>query len=205
MVNPVGSAIEFLSLVGAASIPVYRRLALKIAIDNVLFLLIVEVLGAAILRFFGISIPIVEISGGLVICGIGWATLNEPDAEGISQKEKAGAKSAAEEAEGKYIRKAFYPLTFPLTSGPGTVVTLIAVSAHASRPKPADWLLAHAGIFVAILVISACVYVCYAYAPRLAKTVSPDTIHGIIRIVSFIVFSIGIQIAWNGLSALLHK
>ena len=204
MVNPVGSAIELLPLVGDAPIPVYRKLALRISIDNVLFLLIIEILGSAILRFFGISIPIVEISGGIVISGLGWTMLNRPDAEGKSEEEKSIAKDAAEAAEGKYIQKVFYPFTFPITSGPGTVVTMLALSAHGSHPRLIDSLLAHAGIFLAVLVVTACVYGCYAYAPRLARTISPNTIHGIVRIISFIMFSIGIQITWNGVAELIR-
>jgi multiple antibiotic resistance protein len=204
MVNPVGSAIELLPLVGDAPIPVYRRLARRIAIDNVLFLLTIEILGSAILRFFGISIPIVEISGGIVIAGLGWEILNRPEAEGNSDEEKSLAKSATEAAEGRYIQKVFYPFTFPITSGPATVVTMLTLSAHASHPRLTDSLLAHAGIFLAVLVVTACVYGCYAYAPRLAHTISANTIHGIVRIIAFIMFTIGIQIAWNGLSALIR-
>ena len=204
MVNPVGSAIELLPLVGDAPMTVYRRLALKIAVDNVLFLLIIEILGSAILRFFGISIPIVEISGGIVISGLGWGMLNRPDAEGKSEEDKSAAKNASEAIEGKYFQKVFYPFTFPITSGPGTVVTMLALSAHASQPRLIDSFLGHAGVFLAVLVVTACVYFCYAYAPRLARTISANTIHGIVRIISFIMFSIGIQITWNGLSALIH-
>ena len=204
MVNPVGSAIELLPLVGDAPIPVYRKLARRIAIDNVLFLLIIEILGSAILRFFGISIPIVEISGGIVICGLGWAVLNQPDADGKTEADKNIAINATEPAEGKFIQKVFYPFTFPITSGPATVVTMLALSAHASHPRLINSLLAHAGIVLAVLVITACVYGCYAYAPRLARIISPDTIHGIVRIISFIMFSIGIQITWNGISSLIR-
>ena len=85
MVDPVSSAIEILPLVGNVPIPVYRRLAMRIATDNVLFLLVVQVLGSEILRFFGLSLPIVEISGGIVICGLGWAMLHKPDADGKSE------------------------------------------------------------------------------------------------------------------------
>ena len=204
MINPVGSAIELLPMLGDAPIPVYRKLARRIAIDNVLFLLIIEVLGSAILRFFGISIPIVEIAGGIVICGLGWTTLNRPDAEGRPESEKPMANNVTGAIEGRYFEKVFYPFTFPITSGPATVVTMLALNAHAAQPRLTDSFLAHAGIFLAVLVITACVYGCYAYAPRLAQTISSNTIHGIIRIISFIMFSIGIQITWNGLSVLMR-
>ena len=204
MVNPVGSAIELLPLVGDEPRSVYRSLAIRISIDNVLFLLTIEILGAAILRFFGISIPIVEVSGGIVISGLGWAILNRPDANEQTDVETSVAKGSQEPVEGRFIRKAFYPFTFPITSGPATVVTMLALSAHASQSTLADAIQAHIGIVFAVLLVTACVYGCYSYAPGLADLVSTDTIHGIVRIISFIMFSIGIQITWNGLSALLR-
>lgn len=203
MVNPVSSAIELLPMVGDVPASTYRRLAVRIAIDNVLFLLVVEVLGSAILRFFGLSVPIVEVSGGIVICGLGWTMLNRPDALGKSEEETS-RETVTERADADYIQKVFYPFTFPVTSGPETVVTMLALSARASLPKLTDSLLAHIGIFAAVVAVTICVYVCYACAPRLAKAISPHTIQGIMRIMYFIIFSIGIQIAWNGLSTLMR-
>ncbi len=205
MINPVGSALALLPLVGDAPISVYRSLARRIAVDNIIFLFIVQVLGSAILRFFGISVPIVEISGGIVICGLGWSTLNRPDAEPKTTDEKSSPRAPADPIAGKYIQKVFYPFTFPITSGPGTVVTMLTLSAHASVPIITESLLAHLGIALANVAVTACACGCYAYAPTLAKKVSPGTIHGIIRIISFITFSIGIQIAWNGLSTLMSS
>jgi multiple antibiotic resistance protein len=203
MVNPIGSALVLLPLVGDAPPSVYRNLARRIAIDNIIFLFIVEAAGAAILRFFGISIPIVEVSGGLVIAGLGWGVLNQPDPQ-KRPADPADRKAAVDASEDRFIEKVFYPFTFPITSGPATVVTVLALSAHASSPSLTDNLLAHLGIAIAAVVVTACVYGCYAYAPVLARKVAPGTIHGIVRIVSFITFSIGVQIAWNGISALIH-
>jgi multiple antibiotic resistance protein len=58
-------------------------------------------------------------------------------------------------------------------------------------------------VFLAVVVISVLCYFCYAYAPKITRAISPSTAHGILRVVAFILFCIGIQIAWNGLSALL--
>ena len=203
IVNPVGSALELLPMLGDAPPSLYPRLARKIALNNVLFLLTIEILGSAILRFFGISISIMEISGGIVICGLGWATLNRPHAPVKPEQGYSPVKSTTEALEGRYIEQAFYPFTFPITSGPATVVTMLTLSAHASQPKPAATLQAHSGLVLAVLAVTVCVYGCYAYAPQLANKISPYTIHGIVRIISFIMFSIGIQITWNGLSAII--
>jgi multiple antibiotic resistance protein len=81
LVNPLGSALIFVGFVGPAPIGVFRSLARSIAINTFLFFLVIELVGAAILNFFGISLPIVEVSGGLVIASMGWSLLNQKDSD----------------------------------------------------------------------------------------------------------------------------
>ena len=88
LINPLGSALVFLGLTGEAPASVYRSLARRIAINNVIFLVIIELLGATILRFFGISLPIVQFSGGIVIAAMGWSVLNERDARANSRNKQ---------------------------------------------------------------------------------------------------------------------
>jgi multiple antibiotic resistance protein len=59
--------------------------------------------------------------------------------------------------------------------------------------------------WTAVVIVTALVFVCYAYAPKITTKISPTTAHGILRLIAFILFSIGVQIAWNGLSALLKQ
>ena len=80
---------------------------------------------------------------------------------------------------------------------------MLTLAAH-TPPRPIrDNLLAHAGLLLAVLVLSASVYFCYASAPRLAQRISPSTAHGILRVIAFLLLCIGVQIAWNGLMPLL--
>lgn len=202
LVNPLGSALVFLGLVGSATPRTYRVLARKIAINNVIFLAIIELLGSAILSFFGISLPIVQLAGGLVIVAIGWGVLNEPDEE-AEEKCDETADSMRGERERALEEKAFYPFTFPITSGPGTLVAVLTLAAHNSDRGIKIEVLSHLGLFLAVLVLSALVYVCYAYAPRITKAIAPSTAHGILRVMAFILLCIGVQIAWNGVSVLL--
>ena len=73
IINPLGSALVFLGVVGRAPPALYRSLARRIAINNVLFLGAIELLGSAILNFFGISLPIVQVAGGMVVVAIAGA------------------------------------------------------------------------------------------------------------------------------------
>jgi multiple antibiotic resistance protein len=201
LINPVGSALVFLGLVGEAPPEVYRSLARKIAINNLVFLAVIELLGSAILHFFGISLPIVQLSGGLVIAAIGWGVLNEKD---DASEAKASDEAAALETRAKVLsQKVFYPFTFPVTSGPGTLVVILTLAARAERPVLLEHVQGDVGIYLAVLLLSAGVYFCYAYAPRLTNAISPTTAHGILRVVAFILLCIGVQIAWNGLAVLL--
>src|ERR1700757_3819813 len=79
LINPLGSALVFLGLVGDAPASVFRTLAGKIAVCTTLFLIVVELVGTALLAFFGISLPVVQVAGGLVLATMGWSLLNQQD------------------------------------------------------------------------------------------------------------------------------
>jgi multiple antibiotic resistance protein len=203
IINPLGSALVLLSLVGDASPTVYRALARRIAINNIVFLGAIELLGSVILNFFGISLPIVQVAGGIVISSIGWGVLNENDPDATKRRKQQECEEPDDSKLQNLQRKTFYPFTFPVTSGPGTLVTVLTLSAHMSSHALKANLLGHCGVFIAIVVITILVYLCYAYAPKITTRISSTTVHGILRITAFILLCIGVQIAWNGLSALL--
>jgi multiple antibiotic resistance protein len=79
----------------------------------------------------------------------------------------------------------------------------LTVTAHISSKVISQDILAHFAVFLAIVVLSVLCFFCYAYAPRITKAIPPSTAHGILRVIAFILLCIGIQIAWNGLSALI--
>jgi multiple antibiotic resistance protein len=205
LINPLGSALVFLGLAGDASPQVYRSLARRIAVNNIIFLAIIELLGATILNFFGISLPIVQFAGGIVIAAMGWSVLNERDARATSRNKQEETDARTESQRCDLEQQAFYPFTFPITSGPGTLVALLTLTAHISERVISKNILAHVGIFLAIVVLSLLCYLCYAYAPKITKVIPPSTAHGILRVIAFILLCIGVQIAWNGLSVLLAQ
>ncbi len=205
LINPLGSALIFLGLVGLAPIDTYRALARRIAINTVIFLAVIELVGSSLLAFFGISLPIMEVSGGIVIAMIGWSLLNQKDSTAPNpEKESVRAAPAITPEEISDLQsKAFYPFTFPITAGPGCIVIMLTLSVHATQPRVTETVLAHVGLFIAAVVLSGSIYLCYAYAPKIAHSIAPSTVHGILRVIAFILFCIGVQIAWNGIDSLL--
>jgi len=203
VVNPLGSALVFLGLVGVVPPETYRSLARRIAINTVLFFAVIELLGSALLSFFGISLPIVQVSGGFVLAAMGWSLLNQSDPQAPVDEAEEKIERNAEAKNHSLEEGTFYPLTFPVTAGPGCIVVMLTLSAHASRKVITDNVLAHVGLILAVIVLSGLVYLCYAYAPQITSRISPSTAHGILRVVAFILLCIGVQIAWNGVSTLL--
>jgi multiple antibiotic resistance protein len=198
LVNPLGSALLLLSVVGSAPPAAYRTLARKIAISSALFLLIIQLVGTALLKFFGISLQVVQVAGGLTLAVMGWKLLNQDEPE---TKERG----AATEGEGlrSLERKVFYPFTFPITAGPGSIVVMVTLSAHAAGKELLPNIAAHAGIAIAVVLLCVAVYLCYANAPLITARVSPQTAHGVLRVIAFVLLCIGVQITWNGLEVML--
>jgi multiple antibiotic resistance protein len=204
LINPLGSALIFLGLVGHAPIDTYRALARKVAINTIIFLAIVELVGSSLLGFFGISLPIMQLAGGIVIAMIGWSLLNQKDSSTTHEKTDAAEAAAVTPAEIDSLQeKAFYPFTFPITAGPGCIVVMLTLDAHATQPTVTRNVVAHLGLFLASMVLSSAIYFCYVNAPKITAAISPSTAAGILRVIAFILLCIGVQIAWNGLSGLL--
>lgn len=197
LINPLGDALVFLSLVGSAPSAVYRTLARRIAISTTIFLIAIEAGGTLVLKFFGISLPVVQVSGGLAIAAMGWKLLNQ---EGPS--DKATTPALDDQGMRSLEQKVFYPFTFPITAGPGCIVVMVTLSAHATVKGLLPSVTAHAGIAIAVVLLSVAVYFCYGYAPKITARISPQTAHGILRLIAFVLLCIGVQITLNGIETI---
>jgi multiple antibiotic resistance protein len=194
VINPVGSAVLFLGFVQGVDHSTRKSIARKVAINTVWFLVVVLVVGTLILRFFGISLPVVQVAGGFVLAAMGWSLLNKPESAAVPASNDQSASALDD--------MVFYPLTFPLTAGPACVVVTLTLGAHASRGPFIDILIAHLGALIGIVLIGVLVYISYAYADRTTARMSASMTQGILRIISFILFCIGAEIMWNGIQAL---
>jgi multiple antibiotic resistance protein len=132
------------------------------------------------------------------VISTGWTLLRQPDRDDGDEK---GANKECNEAD--YSRQAFYPLTLPLTVGPGSISVAIAVGANRAEGSEWHWQLI-AGMLLGSLLIAASIYWSYRFAERIGRTLGDSAMNVIIRLSSFILLCIGVQILWNGASALLR-
>jgi multiple antibiotic resistance protein len=197
IVNPIGNTPVFLSLTRGLSGRGRNVLARRIALNGLILIVTSIFIGTHILAFFGISLPVVQVGGGLVVISTGWTLLRQPNYDA------AGEKGGPECHEVDYLRRAFYPLTLPLTVGPGTISVAIAVGANRSQGAEWRWPLI-AGMLLGALLIAASIYWSYRFAEWIERTLGDSAMNVIIRLSSFILLCIGVQILWNGLSALLR-
>ena len=193
IVNPVGSAPLFLGMTRFSSEATRNRLARRVAVNSFFLLLGSLLVGSHVLEFFGISLPVVRIAGGLVVSAFGWKLLNSdarPDGEPVP--------SATTEPE------SFYPLTLPLTVGPGSIS--VAITLGSQRPIFSgfqDIALLGGAALAGILAIALSVYLCYRFAESMVARLGAEGTSVVVRLSAFILLCIGIQILWGGLSTLI--
>jgi multiple antibiotic resistance protein len=202
LINPPGHALELLSIVGVVETKVYKVLARKIAINTILFLTAVALIGPYALQFFGISIEVMQLVGGGVLAAMGWRLLNDSsDRHGAATNPNV---KRAEDCAARYWQtRAFYPLTFPMTVGPGSLAVTLTLSAQAGNLQFSERIPAFLGLFVCGAALSILTYVFCASAPLAAAKLPSTLIYDVLRIVAFLLICIGTQIAWHGIHGLL--
>jgi multiple antibiotic resistance protein len=198
IVNPLGGSPIFLALTRDYPAADRRALSRRVALNSFFLLVCSCLVGTHILSFFGISLPVVQVGGGLVVISTGWAMLKQSEDEG-GQREGTARRSVSPEDE---FRSAFYPLTLPLTVGPGSIS--VAITLGANLPHHHGWnLLGLLAVFLGSVIIAVSIYLCYGFSDRLAQVLGATAMSVIMRLSSFLLVCIGVQIVWNGVKALI--
>jgi multiple antibiotic resistance protein len=198
IVNPPGTALVFLSMTARASHAERRLLARRVAINSFFVMAVAFLLGALVLKFYGISIPVLRVAGGLIVAISGWKLLNEGNPKGEDAAQTGGKI--------EYSGLAFYPLTLPLTTGPGTIAVLISLGF--SRGVYIDFSqearFVAAGL-AATIAMAAFIYVCFAFSDRIERILGRGGTDIAVRLSAFILFCLGAQIVWSGASELIRS
>jgi multiple antibiotic resistance protein len=196
LVSPIASGLMFVALVPNANDAKMKMLARKIAINSLLFLLVFQIAGAYLFRLLGISMPILQVVGGLVLASMGWGLLNKKDPG-------PGAAATAPAPPNNLEGMAFYPLTFPLSVGPGCIVVAITLGARASFHSLSDSAFMHLGLLIGTALICIATYFTHAYAHQITTRLSAADTEGVLRLLAFILICIGGEIIWTGIQSLL--
>jgi multiple antibiotic resistance protein len=199
-VNPVGSAFIVDPLLAGLDLYEKRRAAKKVALYCFAICTVSALVGSWILKLFGISIPIVQLAGGIMICRMGWQLLTSDDAiKGKKETEQPERKA------GDIDNILFYPVAFPMTTGAGTISVLLTLSAHEDEKNLLSHFFNLGALFIAILLMCLLIYICYANTPRLIRRLGPRGEQIVNRLSAFLVFCIGMQIASSGIRSLMKS
>ncbi len=194
IVNPVGTAPIFLAMIAGASPQQHRQLAWRVSLYAFVLLVASTLLGGVIIRFFGIQIAHVEIAGGLIVFHTAWQMLNET----------RGSEASTEAGEGKGLEEmAFFPLTLPITAGPGCIAVAIAVGSRAAHPPlravPEHYL----GTLAGVLGVALAVWLCFRFATTVFDKLGRTGTTVVTKLSAFVLLAIGVEIFWSGLAQLI--
>jgi multiple antibiotic resistance protein len=199
ILNPAATTPIFLGLTEGASPSTRALLARRIA-RNMFALMVGSMLvGTYVLEFFGISLPIVRVGGGLIVAATAWRLL---DARHASDDRRASLAESFTPEQAR--RQAFYPLTFPISCGPGSIAAAITVGVALNDARVSISLARMFGGVMALLTIGLLLYLAFRYAQQLLKPLGEAGTVIFLRLSAFILLCLGVQIVWDGVSELLR-
>jgi multiple antibiotic resistance protein len=185
LINPAGSAAIFHSMTLGISDAARRKMAWQIGLNCFFLVVAATFIGSYVLDFFGVSLSSVRIGGGLLVAASGWKLLNAD--------EKVGPPVTDVK---KVVSRAFYPLTFPLTVGPGTISAAITIGASLKEPGVVLWQRALASL-VGLAAVAFTVYFSFRFAARLIRFLGATGTVVMLRLSAFILMCVGVQIVTN--------
>ncbi|AKQ55954.1 MarC family protein [Bordetella hinzii] len=196
--NPPAIAPIFWTMTAGASTATRTALAKRVAINVAAMLTVAMVAGNVVLSFFGISLAIVRVGGGILVMYSAWRLVNSPDGDS-SRVARMAEPFTSETAQAR----AFYPLTFPITCGPGSIAAAITVGASLSDDDRLVSLLRLGGSLPGVMVVSLTLYICLRFAAQILHRLGENGTAVFMRMSAFIMLCLGVQIFWDGARELL--
>ncbi|APV51906.1 hypothetical protein BWI17_20855 [Betaproteobacteria bacterium GR16-43] len=197
--NPPGNAPIFLQFTEGLDEAERMSLAKRVAFNCFLLLLVSAFAGSYILQFFDISLPVVRVAGGLLVASMAWRLLTaEADDEAREDLPAGPVMRPANIGV-----RAFYPLAFPVTVGPGSISVAIALGASVQSSSRGSFIATTVGFVVGIAIVAVLIGLAFRYAARFVRLLGPNGTMVFLRLSAFILLCIGVQIGWDGVSELL--
>ena len=202
IINPIGGALIFDGVTKDFTREDRVRVAGWVGFYSLLIMFGALWAGAYVLNFFGVSLDALRIAGGTVVAVSGWRLLTSGD----DPADRKGRERhvAAEGAGGDPLQMAFFPLTLPFTTGPGTIA--VAITLGAERPPTGAGLIAFfVGVSVAAVANAAIIWIAYRSADRVTGLMGATARLVIVRLSAFLLMCIGVQILVTAVGDLVAK
>jgi len=191
IVNPLGMAPIFAGLLENYDVGVRRTVAMRVAVNGIVLLIASLFIGSYVLDFFGVSLGAVQMGGGLIVMISGWRILNQ-------QSDIAERQVPARPSSETILSQAFYPLTLPLTVGPGSIAVAITLGSNVHEESHMRLLQSALVSTIGIVLIGLTIYLCYRFSDGLERFFGSNGTSIVVRLSAFILVCIGIQIMFNG-------
>ena len=192
IINPIGGAFIFDGLMREAGRDVRAKVAARIGVYSMLIMFGALWVGAYVLNFFGVSIDALRIAGGLVVSATGWNSCRQE----IRALNGRAPRSRHPRVDRRPVADGVFPLTLPLTTGPGTIA--VAITLGSVRPPRCGLLAFFVGVSLAAAANSALIWIAYRYADRFTALIGVTGRHVIVRLSAFLLMCIGVQIIVGG-------
>ena len=200
VVNPIGSAFIVSPYFTHITRKERVKYVKKITIYCFIICAVTVLVGHWILELFGLSIPVIQLAGGIMICKIGWEFLSADDKE---VPESDGKEHIETEPIPLVANKLFYPITFPITAGAGTIAVLFTLSAQGANTDSSVYLVNICALLVSIIGICILIFIFYLNTNRLISFIGERSEQIINRFMAFLIFCVGLQIAAGGITNLI--
>lgn len=197
ILNPFGMAPIFFSMTKGLPDNRVRMLALRVGFNALILLTAAMFIGTHVLSFFGISLTAVRLGGGLLLMISGYKMLTSDDTSAANPERHVASNPEVLKS------LAFYPLTFPLSVGPGSLSVAITLGANLN-PDSNDFVASVAANLAGIAITSLILFLCYRSAHGLSGLLGETGTVVLLRLSAFILLCIGVQILMNGLVDFAH-
>jgi multiple antibiotic resistance protein len=184
IVNPPGGVPMFFSLTSDYSRQERSRTALRTALYVIAILVTFMLVGRFVLSFFGISLPVLKIAGGLIVANTAWGMVTASNRMTMEERSEALTKEDI----------SLTPMAMPMLSGPGSIGVVMGLAAHANG------FLAYMGMMIGIVLVGFAVYLFLCLGGPLVKRLGPSTMGAITRIFGFLILAIAVQLVWDGVA-----
>lgn len=197
IMNPLSTASVFVATLGGRTGHA-KRLARQVSINAFVVVVCAMLVGTYVLSLFGISLPVVRIGGGLLVAATGWRMLQSRE----ESLQSTVAEEAATLSKEEVMRRSFLPMTFPLTTGPGTIAACITLGAKMPVTNPLHYLLGATTAVCGALIVVAVLYLILRHSVAVIARLGPTGALVLQQLMAFVLLCIGIELIWGGVTGL---